>query len=295
MPLAVVSYLEFVAIFIILGWAIYIVYRAGQLYMAPVFTMTVGAYTSAYLARDLDWPFGLALIAAVGLGAVFTFLPALGLARVPSFAAAISTVALIFIGQAVFRNLEFLGGARGYFNVPDIEYLLPLMYMTLVIVGFFIYRLDHSHLGRAMEAVFTNPDLAASLGVSTYKLRLFLHVAAGAMGALAGAFYAFSVGFVHPYSFGFSIALFLVVFIFVGGYATMWGLVIFTPILWAISVFLPDAIAIWKDVIYGVLLIAILILRPDGVIDKKVIRAISTKSQAWLGQWTILNKLKARH
>jgi branched-chain amino acid transport system permease protein len=255
----------------------------GQLYVAPVFTMMVGAYVSAYLARDLNWPFSLSVLTAVGIGAMLTLLLGIGLARAPAFATAISTIALIFIAQAVFRNLEFLGGPRGYFGIPEVEHLLPITYGVAVIVGVIIYRLDHSPFGRAMEVIFTNPDLAASLGIDANNYRLLAQTFSGALGALTGGLYAFYMGYLHPYDIGFSTVLFLVCFIFVGGYTTMWGLIFFTPILWALTVFLPDVIAVWKDVIYGTLLVAVLISRPEGVIDKKLLRFIMTKSRVFLG------------
>jgi len=254
--------------------------------------MAIGGYFSAYVVRDLGWPFGLALIAAVGIGALATFVPALGLGRVPAFTTVIATIALIFIVQTVIRNLEFLGGTHGIFNIPKVGYLLPLMYVALVIIGFFIYRLDHSRLGRAMEVIFVDPQAAASLGVDLYKLRIFLQTAAGAMGALAGVFYAFALSSIQVQAFGFSLLLSLYCFLFVGGYTTMWGTIAFVPALWSISVLLPTAIAAWKDIIYGSLLIAIMILRPEGIIDKSVIGAISSKSQAWLGQLITRHKFK---
>ena len=275
MPLTVSSFLELVGIFILLSWGIYIAYRAGQIYLGHIYTMAIGAYFSAYVVRDLGWPFSLALIVAVGVGALAAFVPALGLSRAPSIAVVIGSIALIFITQTVIRNLEFLGGVHGFFHIPRQGYLLPLLYVVLVIVGFFIYRLEHSRFGRAMEIVFVNPDVAASLGVDIYKLRVFLQVTAGAMGALGGVFYAFAMGTIQAPYFGFPILLALLCFLFVGGSTTMWGVVVFTPILWGVCVLLPTAVSVWKDIIYGSLLIIILILRPDGIIDKNVIRAIA--------------------
>jgi len=287
-----IAYLQFVLTYIILSWSIYIVYRVGQLNYVPVVTMAIGAYFSAFVVRDLGWPFGLALIAAVGLGALVAFVPARGLARAPVYTTIIATISLIFIGQTVFRSLEFLGGTHGFFDIPRVGYVLPLACVIVVVVGFFIYRLDNSRLGRAMEVIFVDPDVAGTLGIDTYKVKVFLHVAAGALGALGGVFHTFFMYQVHYTSFGFSLVLQLVCFIFVGGYTTMWGLVAFTPILWAVIVFLPGAITVWRDIILGTLLITIIILRPEGVINKDVVRAISNKSRAWLERLRGLRTIK---
>ncbi len=258
----------------------------------PIFTMAIGAYSSGYVVRDLGWPFGLALILAVILGAFFGFLPALRLGRAPAFTTAIAGIALIFIGQTIIRNLWFLGGVHGLYHIPKVEYLLPAAYVALLIVGLFIYRLEHSRLGRATEVIFISPDAAASLGIDTYKVRVFLQTVAGVLGALAGVFFAFSMRNIQVLDFSFSLLIYAFAFLFIGGAATMWGALVFAPILWAVSIFLPGFICIWKDIIYGSLLVAVIILRPGGVIDKEVVRAISIKSRRWLERLTTRHKLE---
>ena len=200
---------------------------------------------------------------------------------------------LIYIAQTVIRNLPFLGGAYGYLGIPRIGYLMPVTWGILIAFGIFIYRLDHSRLGRAMEMVFVDPDVAATLGVNRYWLSVSLQSLAGAMGALAGVFFAFTTGAIQPPNFGFSLLLRVICFLFVGGSTTMWGVPIFTSILWAVTVFLPVQIAEWRNIIYGVLLIVVLLLRPDGVIDKVLIRAIATKSRLWLRPLMALGKKRA--
>ena len=221
MPLATVQFLELVGIFILLAWGIYSVYRIGQLDNAPIYTMAIGAYCSAFLARDMGWPFGLALVAAVGLGALAAFLPALALGRAPGFATAIATIALIFIAQTVIRNIPGLGGATGLFHIPPVEYLLIVEYVAVIVVGIFIHRLEHSRIGGAMGVTFVDRDVAASLGINAYKLSVFLQVFAGALGALAGVFYAFAVSVIRVSHFVFSLLLSVNAFLFVGGSRTM--------------------------------------------------------------------------
>jgi len=290
MTLNVYYFLQLTAIFIMLGWAVYVNYRNGQLNMAPIYTMAIGAYFSAYAVVEWGWPFGVALIVAAAVGAVAGFIPSLGLGRAPAFATAIATIGLIYIAQTVIRNLDVLGGAYGYLGIPRPYYILPITWGITIAFGFFIYRLENSRLGRAMEMVFVNPDVAGTLGINRYWLSVSLQSLAGAMGALAGVFFAFTTGAIQPPNFGFSLLLRVVCFLFVGGSTTMWGVAIFTPILWAITVFLPGNVAEWRNIIYSVLLIVVLLLRPDGVIDRELIRAITNKSRFWLRQQTAPQK-----
>ena len=139
MAFNVYYFFQLIAIFIMLGWAVYVNYRNGQLNMAPIYTMAVGAYFSAYAVNEWGWPFGLAVIVAAAVGAGAGFVPALGLGRAPAFATAIATMGLIYIAQTVIRNLRFLGGAAGYIGIPRIGYLMPVTWGIVIAFGFFIY------------------------------------------------------------------------------------------------------------------------------------------------------------
>lgn len=290
MTLTMSYFLQLTAIFILLGWGIYINYRNGQINMSPIYTMAIGAYFSAYATVEWSWPFGLALLVGAGLGAASSFIPALGLGRAPAFATAIATIGLIYITQTVIINMEILGRSHGYYGIPRVDNLLAMTWVILLVVGFLIYRLDHSRLGRAMEMIFVDPDVAATLGVNQYWLSVSLQTAAGALGALAGGLYAFTARAIIPSFFGFTLLLRIICFLFVGGYSTMWGVAVFAPALWALTVFLPGGLKEWINIIYGGLLIIVLLLRPEGVIDKRVTRAIATKSRTWLRQLADIRK-----
>lgn len=276
-------FLQFVAIFILLSWSIYVNYRNGQLNMGCIYTMCIGAYFSVYACLQWGWPIWLAALVAVLVGTLFAFLPALRLARVPSFTLVVVTLGFIGIVQAVVRNTMALGGARGLFGVPSIPYWMPISWIIVVAMGFLIYRLDHSRFGRGMEMTYVDPDLAASMGVNTYWGGVFLQSFAGFLGSIAGVLYAFSTSAILPECFGFPLLLRICCFFFVGGRFSVWGVVIATPILWAISVFLPESIAVWKDVIYGVLLMIVLLTHPDGLIDRSLLRVIGNKIRQWRG------------
>src|SRR5512137_2491126 len=60
-------FLELTAVNILLAWAIYVVFRADQIYFGPMYTMCIGAYFAAYATRDLHVPFLLAMVGSVVL------------------------------------------------------------------------------------------------------------------------------------------------------------------------------------------------------------------------------------
>jgi branched-chain amino acid transport system permease protein len=282
MPLVLQNYIIFCVIFILLSWAVYLPYRCGQLYLAPVYCMATGAYFAAYATTVWNWPISLAILSSSLVGAFFAFVPAIGLRRAPGFAVAIATLALVFILQTVIRNLAFLGGQAGYFGIPPMEQPLITSLTVLALSGLFVYRIDHSRIGRSAEAIYYSREEVACFGVDIDRIGMFLQVASGAISGVAGALFAFTVGCIFPALFGFSILQMIFPVVFVGGNFTMWGTVVFAPILWGIPIILPSIMAEWKDVIYGTLLIAILILRPEGVISKQVVRSLSDNVTRWI-------------
>jgi branched-chain amino acid transport system permease protein len=283
MPLKLYYYLQLTAIFIMLGWTLYWVYRIGQLNNAPVAIMAIGAYLSAYAVLKWGWPFPVAFAFAVVCGAIFSFIPAIALGRAPAFSMVIATIALIFIMQTLFRNLPWFGRSLGLFGIPKIKNLLWITYGILIFFGILIYRFDHSRIGRAADMVFVDRDVASTLGVNFYLFSVCLQAITGVIGAICGVLYAFTIRTVIPVYFGFPFLMAITTFIFVGGYTTMWGVVVFTPLLWGIPLILPENMAVFRNFIYGALLMGTIILRSEGVIDRRFLKKLSMRTRLIFG------------
>ena len=281
MSLPLLNYLSFSVVFILLGWALYLPYRCGQLYLALVYSMTAGAYFAAYGTTALHWPIALAIVGSPFVGAFFAFLPALGLRRAPGFTTAIASLALIFILVTIIRNLKFIGGSQGIFAIPPLDYPLITLAAVLFIAGTLVYRIDHSRLGRAAELLSYSPQEAECFGPNLAAVSMLMQVFSGALSGTAGALYAFTVGSVFPDAFGFSTLLVVFPIVFIGGNLTMWGTAVLAPILWGIPLVLPEAIVDWKDVVYGAILICVLIVMPEGVISKGLVRGAGTWARSF--------------
>jgi branched-chain amino acid transport system permease protein len=236
--------------------------------------MAIGGYFAAYMVRDMAWPFWLALITAIIVGAIVGYLPALGLAGTSGLATGMASTALIFIIQSVISNLHFLGGSTGFANMPQVNYLLPISCFCVLIVGIIIYRIEHSRIGRAMEAIREDPNLAASMGVNIKATNMFSITTSSAIGALAGVLFAFNLGAIYPDTFSFGLLLSTSTMMFIGGRYTMWGPVIAAPILYGLPQWLPHWATSYGNYILGVLLIIVLMVRPQGVITRGLVRRI---------------------
>ena len=277
MSLSLYYFLEISAIFTILGWTLYLAYRIGQLNNTAIATMQIGGFISSFLVLRYDWHFIPALVVALIACLVFVIIPALALGRAPSFTMVIASIALIFIAKTFFKNVPWFGGTSGLFGLPKIGYLLPLTYAFLIIIGVGIYIFDHSRLGRAASIAFMDRDIAGTMGINFYLFSVVMQLVVGLMGGIAGVFYAFTLRTISADYFGIGILLTITTFVFVGGYTTMWGTLIFAPILWGLPTLLPNSMLVYRNIIYGLLLMFVMIYKTEGIIDKRLIRNLGKK------------------
>jgi branched-chain amino acid transport system permease protein len=159
---------------------------------------------------------------------------------------------------------------------------LGITYGFVLIIGFCVYRLDHSYIGRALDAVLFDQRVAATLGINMAKLSIQLQLISSAIGGLAGVLYANTFGGVFHEAFGFPLILYGMTIVIFGGMYTMWGIIIAAPVLWGVTQILPEALKSFSIIIYGALLIVMLLIRPSGIIDRKMTKGISISTKALL-------------
>ena len=264
-------FLGFTAIYILMGWALYLPYKVGQLHFLIVACMAVTAYFGGFAAREWGWPFVLILIGGIFIGAMISFIFSLAIGKAPCFTVVIVGLTSVFIVKTIIENWRLLGGTVGFFHIPTVNNLLPIIYIFLFVVGFLIYKIDHSRLGRAASVVFVDREVAVTLGVDIKKLGVFFQIMAGAIAGIAGILDAFLVNSLSPEFFTFSMIAYLMCILFVGGYTTMWGVILSAFILQGIPLLFPSEIASWRQVIYGALLVVIILMRPEGLITRKML------------------------
>jgi len=195
----------------------------------------------------------------------------------------------IYITRTVIENTPAVGSTMGMFGLPLVASspeahrwtILALLYALVLVVGFLIHRFEHSRLGRAASAVFVDKDLATSFGVDIKKLGRLLQVFSSALAGGCGVIYGFIYRSFHLDFFTFHLVGLFMTIIFVGGYVTMWGVVVTAPVLYGLTLLFPPEVASWRIVIYGAILVAVLVLKPEGFITRrfamKLERLLSSK------------------
>ena len=265
----------FTAIYILMGWSVYLPYRVGHLHFLPVSIMAICAYFTGIASREWNWPFLIIVISGMLIGLIVSYGVSLLIGDAPCFAVVIVGLTSIFIVKTVIENWDWLGGSIGFFNIPSIHYLIFWTYLFLLIMGYLIFLLEDFQISRKASVIFHDNKLAASLGIQSKRIGLFFHSFSGILAGLSGVLYALLIGGLTIDFFGFAMVGTLMAILFVGGHKCMWGVVLAAPLLGGIPILLPSILISWKQVIYGGLLITMICFRPEGLITRKQVFALS--------------------
>lgn len=252
-------------------------YKVGQLHFLIVACMAISAYLCGYAAKVWGCPFLLILFSGILLNVIMGYTFSLAIGEAPCFTVVIVGLTSVFIIKTVIENWKILGGTIGFFHIPAIENILFISYFLVMVIGFFIYKIDHSCLGRAASVAFTDREVAVTLGINIKKLGMLFQIISCIIAGIAGILDAFLVRSLSPEFFTFNMIGYLMCILFVGGYTTMWGTIISAFFLQAIPLIFPSSIASWRQVIYGGLLVIIILLRPEGLITRRLLWSLKSK------------------
>lgn len=257
----------------VLALSLYFPLSAGQLSLGQAGFMAIGAYASSFLTASLRWPwppaFAVAVVVAACVGALVG-LPAL---RVRGIYLVLMTMAFGEIVRVFFLNFEPTGGATGLRGMPPAT-TLPLVAGIVAVVVVLAARTAGSRMGRAFEAVKRQELAAEVIGVDVTGVKLLSFTIGAAVAGLAGALWAHYILYIQPEEFGFHRSVMPFTFMVVGGVETYWGALVGAAALTA----LPEWLRVlrdWRFVFYGLAMIAVMIIRPQGLVDRRLLQAIT--------------------
>ena len=260
---------------------------AGIFSLAQMALFAVGAYAAAMLGFYLGWSLWLAMPVAALITVVVSVLVGLACLRLRGPYVALLTLAIAQVLYLVVVNdtdcyttegsgcLPFFGGVRGLTRFGDLgfrewlgqdwrlgNYFVALALLALAVV--FSAVIMRGPLGLAFRALRDNPGLARSRGIGRFKYQIWVFALSAFFTGLAGAFYAANYKSIGPTVFSFSLLLFLIAMMTVGGIGTLWG-----PLLGALLLMGSDEILRdyqdWRDIGLGLLLVVFVILLPQGL------------------------------
>lgn len=148
-----------------------------------------------------------------------------------------------------------------------------LSLVALIITVAVCTRVIQSWMGRCFAAIRLNDDLADTLGIDVFRYKLASFLIGNAGAAVAGALYAFYLGYIEPDYLSISQSLAIVAMALLGGRESVAGPVIGAFILTA----LPHVVTFGAELrvmIYGLILILTILLLPRGIVGTVIRRRL---------------------
>lgn len=267
-----------------------VVGKSGILDLGYVAFFAIGAYTQAIFGLFTNLNFWLVLLLGMGFAMLAGTLLGVPALRLRGDYLAIITLGFGEIVRIIAVNTEAIGGAAGLTGIPSpppvfgvefsVQDVRPYYWLSLTILLIFLWgiiRLSHRKPGRAWEAIREDEDVAAFMGVQTFKYKLWAFVIGGAIGGAAGVIYASQILSIEPKMFELNLSIMILACVVFGGMGNIWG-VIFGAVLLG---YLPEKLRFLTDyriLIFGLLMVVMMNLRPNGLIPRKKREVILEKS-----------------
>jgi branched-chain amino acid transport system permease protein len=253
----------------------------GQASLAHGAFFGIGAYGVAIMTKA-GICFWLALPVSALIAAFIGFLVGLPTLRTKGSYFAIVTLCFGVILWIVAGNwIELTGGHNGIFGIPrpspipipffgDIEFysqtaMFYLALAFLLLTLFVLHRLVYSIFGLSFMAVRNNEPLADAVGRNTFATKLISFVIANFIAGMAGGIYAAIIGAVSPSAASYMMTFNFLIFLILGGMATLPGPVVGAfaiPIIMEFLQFMGD----FRMLFFGALLVVVIIYFPQGFV-----------------------------
>jgi branched-chain amino acid transport system permease protein len=272
----VISVAVFVGIWVTLALSLNILTGyAGQVSLGHAAFFGIGAYTSAVLAVRYGMPFWLDFLGAIvitGLVGTVLGLPSL---RVRHDFLVLATMGVNFVVVAIFKYVDFFGGAMGLVNIPAPSLFgatfrggtpyLALAWAYAFFAWLVSWYLSKTWTGLAFQTVRIDEDAAAAVGVSVPRFKIYAFGISAALAGGAGSLYGHFIGSVFPDTFVFVESIAILSMVIFGGVGTLRGPIVGAIILKAA----PEVLRFVQDyrfTIYGALLVLMMLFQPMGLI-----------------------------
>lgn len=246
----------------------------GQINLAQAAFFGLGAYAVGIGTTDLHVSFWLCLIGGCVISLLAGAFLGMSTLRLGGHYLAMVTISFQQIVTLVMINAIWL--TRGPDGVPNIkrpelfqssQSYLAFCVAMLAIVGYLVWHLADTKLGRAMRAVRDNELAAGVNGIDVFRTKIYAFALCALLGGLAGGLFAGGFAYVSPDQFSFAESIVFLTMSLLGGVASPIGSAIGTGLL----ILIPEWLRFLKSVpglylaIYGLFVILIIRFMPDGI------------------------------
>ncbi|HEY4068279.1 MAG TPA: branched-chain amino acid ABC transporter ATP-binding protein/permease [Burkholderiaceae bacterium] len=246
----------------------------GQINLAQAAFFGFGAYAVGLGTADLHMNFWFAL--AMGAGVALVMGAFLGMTTLKLGGHYLAMVTISFQQIVTLIMINWIPVTHGPDGVGNIQRPAPfqssqaflgLCVLAMALVGYLVWRLPGTRLGRSMRAVRDNELAAGVAGVNVYKVKVAAFALSALLGGIGGGLFAGGFAYVSPDQFSFAESIVFMTMTLLGGVASPVGAVIGTALL----IVLPESLRFLKSVpglylaIYGLAIILIIRYMPDGI------------------------------
>jgi len=246
----------------------------GQINLAQAAFFGFGAYAVGLGTADLHLNFWVALALGASVALMMGAFLGMTTLRLGGHYLAMVTISFQQIVTLVMVNwIPVTHGPDGVGNIQrpamfqSTHAFLGLCVAVMAVIGYIVWRLPHTPLGRSMRAVRDNELAAGVAGINVYRVKVAAFALSALLGGIGGGFFAGGFAYVSPDQFSFAESIVFMTMALLGGVASPVGALIGTALL----IVLPESLRFLKSVpglylaIYGLSIILIIRYMPEGI------------------------------
>ncbi|MGB6245657.1 MULTISPECIES: branched-chain amino acid ABC transporter permease [Gordonia] len=249
---------------LLMALSIQIPMRMGVFSFAGIGAFGIGGYAAAAAMLHLGWATLPSIVLGMLIPGVVVYLLGLIIQKLTGLYLGMATIAFTLIVSVVAVNGgDLTGGAAGLFGALGDLTFESILVVTVVVVA--ITQVTESGgLGRRIDAVREDPELASALGIDVVRYRRLSFLASGLVGGLAGGITTLLRSTITPAEVNFHLVVLALTVIVVGGTRSWIGVAIGSVVF----VWLPTVVSFvgeWEEFIYGVVVVLAALFLPNGV------------------------------
>lgn len=247
-------------------------------YSYGVIAINLGGGNATLLAAAAA--IGLTMLVGLVIG-YFIFYGRVSSWIVPVLTLVLTLVLETFLGQTAGYDWQIgealLGGYNGMTNIPSLEvaglqfngFTFPIYFLVLAAsIGLYLAArvLVNSHIGYVLVAIREDAERAELLGYDVRRYRLGVFTLAAGLAALSGVFYVSWGNYITPSTVGLLAATMPVLWVAVGGKASLTAVALSTVAIEALSDWLSVYSGEFAFIFMGALLVLGMSFAPDGIL-----------------------------
>lgn len=253
---------------------------SGQISLGHSAFFGIGAYTSAILIVDHEWPYLLTLPVAAVICFAAGFLIGIPALRLQGLYLALMTLGLAIAFPPILRRFESVtGGVQGinvrsrvmaapeWMPLSNDQYLYFLVMVVAVVLFVLARNLVNSRVGRSLTALRDNEIPAQTMGIYPARYKTLVFAISASYAGIAGVLYVYVIRFVAPTSFLLTLAIILLAAMVVGGLATISGAIFGGIFIQFVPFYAEEINQGLSEFVFGAIIIAVMLLMPGGFME----------------------------